>query len=190
MIYLKMFLTFMKIGVFTFGGGYGMIPLVQQEVVSGGWLDAETLYQYIGICESTPGPIAVNMATFVGSSQAGFWGSVCATLGVVLPSFVIILLIAAVLRGFRQNRYVNAALTGIRPVIAGMIAATGAYVGLKCLIVNLDGFSGMGLDVRQIIIAAVLAAGTFIHCKIIKKRFSPIALIVFSALCGMGIYVL
>ena len=189
MIYLELFFTFLKIGLFTFGGGYGMIPLVQQEVTAKGWLDAETLYQYIGICESTPGPIAVNMATFVGSTQAGFFGSLCATLGVVLPSFVIILLIAAVLRNFRQNPWVNAALAGIRPVIAGMIAATGIYITLKCIIANF-GLAGMQLDVRQIIIAAVLCVFTFIYCKIIKKEFSPVLLILFSAVCGIAVYLI
>ena len=103
MMLLKLFLTFAKIGLFTFGGGYGMISLIQQEVIARGWLDAEALYRYIGICESTPGPIAVNMATFIGASQAGLPGNLCATLGVVLPSFIIILLIAAVLKSFRIN---------------------------------------------------------------------------------------
>lgn len=188
MIYYELFITFIKIGLFTFGGGYGMIPLVQQEVVGKGWLDAATLYQYIGICESTPGPIAVNMATFVGSSQAGFWGSVCATLGVVLPSFIIILFIAALMRNFRENRYVSAALSGIRPIIAGMIMATGAYIALKCLIVNFDVFAQMRPDVRQIIIAVILCVSIFVHCKIFKRTFSPILLIIFSAICGVITY--
>ena len=112
MIGLELFLTFFRIGLFTFGGGYGMIPLVQQEVLAHGWMDAAALYRFIGVCESTPGPIAVNMATFVGANQAGLAGSACATLGVVLPALVIMLLIAAVLRGFRQNRFVRAAMAG------------------------------------------------------------------------------
>ena len=81
---LELFYAFAKIGLFTFGGGYGMIPLIQQEVAARGWLEAETLYSYIAICESTPGPIAVNMATFIGSSQAGLAGSLCAPLGVAI----------------------------------------------------------------------------------------------------------
>lgn len=188
MIYLQLMLTFMKIGLFSFGGGYGMIPLVQQEVVGHGWLDAETLYQYIGICESTPGPIAVNMATFVGSSQAGFWGALCATFGVVLPSFVVILLIAAVLKNFRENRYVGAALAGIRPVIAGMIAATGLYICLGCLIQNFDQLAQMHVDFRQAVIVMLLCAAVGIYCKILKKEFSPILLIIFSAVCGIAVY--
>ena len=89
---LELFAVFFKIGLFTFGGGYGMLPIIQQETLSRGWLDAETLYRYIGICESTPGPIAVNMATFVGSAQAGLAGAACATLGVALPALIITLL--------------------------------------------------------------------------------------------------
>ena len=102
---LGLFAVFFKIGLFTFGGGYAMLPLIQQEALSRGWLDADTLYRFIGVCESTPGPIAVNMATFVGSTRAGLAGAACATLGVVLPAMLVMLLIAAVLgrddRGYR-----------------------------------------------------------------------------------------
>ena len=106
-IELELFLTFFYIGLFTFGGGYAMIPIVRQEVLNRGWLDGseEMVSNMIAVSESTPGPIAINMATFVGSDEAGFLGSVCATLGVVLPSFLVILLIAAVLKNFEKNKY-------------------------------------------------------------------------------------
>ena len=105
-IYLLLFLEFFKIGLFTFGGGYAMIPLVEETVVARGWISESAFYDFIGVCESTPGPIAVNMATYVGSVQGqlangvfgGVFGSICATLGVVLPSFLIILAIAALLK--------------------------------------------------------------------------------------------
>ena len=90
---LKLFLTMFKIGLFTFGGGYAMIPLVKETVINNGWLAEADFYSFIGVCESTPGPVAINMATYIGSVQGGILGSVCATLGVVLPSFLIILLI-------------------------------------------------------------------------------------------------
>ena len=93
MIFLELFLSFFKVGLFCFGGGYGMLPLMEETVVAKGWLTAEQFYDFVGVCESTPGPIAVNMATFVGSSQGGILGSAVATLGVVLPSFIIILII-------------------------------------------------------------------------------------------------
>ena len=101
---LTLFWTFFKIGLFTFGGGYAMIPLIQQEVTSHNWLSEDALLNFIGISEATPGPFAINIATFVGSSQYGFWGAVCATLGVVLPSFIIILLIASIFTKFEQNK--------------------------------------------------------------------------------------
>ena len=188
MTLIDLFFAFARIGLFTFGGGYGMIPLIQQEVLAHGWMDLETLYRYIGICESTPGPIAVNMATFIGASQAGLAGSLCATLGVVLPSFIIILLIAAVLKGFRQNRYVQAAFKGIKPVVAGMIAATGLYVALKCINANADMLSGFSPDWRQIGIFAVLGLFVFAWRKGLKRPFSPITLILISALLGMLVY--
>ena len=187
MIALELFLTFFRIGLFTFGGGYGMIPLVQQEVLNHGWMDAEALYRFIGVCESTPGPIAVNMATFVGAEQAGVLGSACATAGVVLPALVIMLLIAAVLRGFRENRFVRAAMAGIRPVVAGMIVATGLWAALRCLLPGLSSGSP-ALDVRQILLAALVCAGAYVWQKPMKKPFSPILLILYSAGCGLVVY--
>ena len=188
MTLLKLFLSFFKIGLFTFGGGYGMIPLIQQEALAQGWLDAETLYRYIGISESTPGPIAVNMATFVGASRAGLAGSLCATVGVVLPSFVIILLIAAVMKSFRENRFVKAALLGIKPVVAGMIAATGLCIALRCTIVNLGTLKGMSVDFRQLGITAALGLFALVWTKALKRPFSPILTILVSAALGALIY--
>ena len=184
---LELFLVFFKIGLFTFGGGYGMIPLVSQETVSRGWMDEAAIVRFIGVCESTPGPIAVNMATFVGSAQAGFWGAVCATAGVVLPALIVMLLIAAVLKGFRDNKWVRAAMSGIRPVVAGMIAATGLCVGLRCLVPGL-GKAAAALDSRQLVVMAVLGVGALVWKKGLKRSFSPIALILFSAAVGAAVY--
>ena len=117
MIYLQLFFEFFLIGLFTFGGGYAMIPLVREMVLENGWLTESQFYDFIGVCESTPGPIAINMATFVGSDQAGILGSACATLGVVLPSFIIILIIAMVSGKFLKNKYVQRALNGIKAVV-------------------------------------------------------------------------
>jgi chromate transporter len=103
MVYLYLFLEFFKIGLFTFGGGYAMIPLVKETVLSHGWLTESQFVNFLGVCESTPGPIAINMATYVGSVQGGILGSLVATIGVVLPSFIIILVIAAILKNFIKN---------------------------------------------------------------------------------------
>ena len=112
-----LFLTFLKIGAFTFGGGYGMVSLVRETVISNGWLTESEFLNFIAVSESTPGPLAVNMATFIGSTQGGILGSFLATLGVVLPSFIIILLIAAVLKNLMKYAGVNAVLGGVRPCV-------------------------------------------------------------------------
>ena len=124
MIYLELLLTFLQIGAFSFGGGYGMISLIREKVLMYGWLTEEEMLNMIAVAESTPGPIAVNMATFIGSSQGGFFGALLATLGVVLPSFFIILIIAALIRNLLKYTGVKAFLGGIRPCIIGLILAT------------------------------------------------------------------
>ena len=124
MILIELFLTFLKIGVVSFGGGYAMISLIREDCLTNGWLNEEELLNFIAVAESTPGPIAVNMATFVGSSQGGILGALVATLGVVLPSFVIIILIATVLTRVLKYAGVKATLKGIRPAVVGMIMAT------------------------------------------------------------------
>ena len=124
MIYLKLFLTFLEIGAFSFGGGYGMIAVIKESVVQNGWLTESEFLNFVAVSESTPGPLAVNMATFVGSSQAGFLGALLSTIGVILPSFLIILLIVIVMKNLLKLAGVNAALTGIRPAIIGLITAT------------------------------------------------------------------
>lgn len=117
---LTIFLTFFRIGAFTFGGGYAMIPLIQKEVVEKHkWATDDDILEIIAIAESTPGPIAINSATFVGYRAGGFWGSFCATLGVVLPSFVVILAISYVLKEFQHIQAVQYAFNGIR---AGVLA--------------------------------------------------------------------
>ena len=114
MIYLKLFLIFFEIGAVSFGGGYGMISIIREKVLAFGWLSEDEFVNFIAVSESTPGPLAVNMATFVGSSQAGFIGGLIATLGVVLPSFVIIFIIASIMKDLLKYSGVKAMLSGIR----------------------------------------------------------------------------
>lgn len=119
---IELFLTFFKIGLFTFGGGYAMIPLIQKEAVeTKKWISDDDILEIIAIAESTPGPIAINSATFVGYRVKGFWGSFFATLGVVMPSFIIILLIAFVLREFQSIKAVQYAFWGIRAGVLALI---------------------------------------------------------------------
>lgn len=119
---IDLFVTFLKIGAFTFGGGYAMIPLIQREVCENKkWLNDDDILEIVAIAESTPGPVAINAATFVGSRTAGTVGAVCATLGVVLPSFLIISVISYVLRAFQESRAVQYAFTGIRAGVLALI---------------------------------------------------------------------
>lgn len=119
---LRLFLTFLKIGAFTFGGGYAMIPLIQREAVEKQqWVTDDDILEIIAIAESTPGPIAINAATFVGFRTCGFWGAFCATFGVVLPSFVIITIISRVLQQFQELRAVRYAFMGIRAGVLALI---------------------------------------------------------------------
>ena len=130
---IRLFWNFLMIGALSFGGGYGMISLVRETVLSNGWLTESEFLSFIAVSESTPGPLAVNMATFVGSSQGGFWGALVATLGVVLPSFLLLLLIAAVLRNLMKYRGVEAFLSGVRPCVVALILATAVTMGLTRL---------------------------------------------------------
>ena len=188
MILLQLFLTFLKVGAVSFGGGYGMISLLQEEVLSHGWLEEEEFLNFIAVSESTPGPLAVNMATFIGSSQGGLAGAFLATLGVVLPSFFIILLIAALLRNLLKYKPVEAFLGGIRPCVAGLITATAVTMILSVLfgITTVDGGASFGW--REALIFALIVGAAFGYQKWKKKRISPILLIVFSAALGIVIF--
>ncbi|MBE6038116.1 MAG: chromate transporter [Anaerofustis stercorihominis] len=185
MILLELFFGFLKIGCFAFGGAYSAIPLIRDVVLSYGWLTDEAVTYMIAVSESTPGPIMVNLATYVGSSQAGFFGAVIATLGVVLPSFVIILLVASVMKGAIKNKYVQAILRGLKPCIIGIICATGLFMILNNTLSLKAGFSP---DIKAIAVTAVLAGAFFGSPKFMKKKISPITLIVISAVLGCVVY--
>lgn len=185
---LKLFLTFLKIGAVSFGGGYGMIALMREDCLRNGWLTEDELLNFIGVAESTPGPIAVNMATFVGSSQCGFLGALCATFGVVLPSFVIILLVASVLTRLFKYAAVKATLASIRPAIAGMILAT-AVTMLLTVVCGVKTFeSDIKIDVGAIIILSLLAFTAIAYKRFKEKSISPIFLVLISAALGILVY--
>ena len=191
MILLELFLTFFKIGALTFGGGYAMIPFVREQALLHGWLTEEELLNMIAVSESTPGPIAINMATFVGSSQAGFLGALCATLGMVMPSFIIILVIAKFFSHFSENKYIKTVLVSIRPFVVGMILSAGLYLVLSAIgisslesIKNTDFTSISGL--LGVILTALLALIMFVYKKIFKKPVPVITFIAISAVVGIG----
>lgn len=181
-----LFGTFLKIGAFTFGGGYAMVALLEHEFVEEKqWVSREEFLDMVAIAESTPGPLAVNMATFIGSSQGGLAGAFFATLGVVLPSFFIILLIAAVLRNLMKYAGVEAFLSGVRPCVVAMILATALTMALSTLlgITRLGG--GAAVSVRSVAVFGILWAVHFAYKKAAKKAPSPIGMIVLAA--GLGI---
>ena len=185
MIYLDLFLGFLKVGCFAFGGAYGAIPLIRDVVMAYGWLSDEMLTYMIAVSESTPGPIMVNLATYIGSNQAGFLGAVIATLAVVLPSFLIILLVTALLKTALKNKYVQAVLRGLKPCVIGIVLATGIYMVLS----NCFGtISAIKVNVQAIILTAILVASMFGYKQKKKKKLSPILLIIISAAAGMVIY--
>jgi len=185
--FITLFWIFFKIGLFTFGGGYAMIPLIQQELVGGGYIEAELLYDFIGISESTPGPIAINMATFIGMNQLGFLGAVATTLGVALPSFIIILLIATLGSKFLQSRGVNLAFHGLKPAVIGLIFSVSVTLIVYAIVPLID-FQTLNFDVSIINYRNLLILGIVIITGIIFKKMSPVKLILLSAILGMIVY--
>lgn len=185
MIYLELFLGFLRVSCFAFGGAYGAIPLIRDLVLSHGWLTDEALTYMIAVSESTPGPIMVNLATYVGSSQAGFVGAVLATLAVVLPSFATILLVTVLLKNAVKNRYVQAVMQGLKPCITGIILATGVYMAVSSCFPLAD---GAAVDLRAVVMTLLLL-GTMAGYRFFqKKKLSPILLILTAACWGVIVY--
>lgn len=178
MTYLDLLFGFLRVGCFAFGGAYGAIPLIRDVVLSYGWMTDEALTYMIAVSESTPGPIMVNLATYVGSSQGGLLGAIIATLAVILPSFIIILLIMACLKNALKNKYIQAVLRGLKPCIIGIIFATGVFMIINHAVA----------DPRAGILTIALAAIMFGSKPVLKKKISPILLILLSACMGMVVY--
>jgi len=174
MIYLQLFITFFEIGLFTFGGGYAMISLIQNEVVvKHQWIDASTFTDIIAISQMTPGPIGINSATYVGYTVTeNVWGAAVATFAVSLPSFIIILLIAYLYKQFKKNRWFEAALKGIRPVVLGLIASAAT------LLVTSDNF----IDWKSWVIFGLAFAATQ------WGKLNPIYVIILAGITGWIIY--
>ena len=187
-VILKLFLTFFKIGAFTFGGGSAMIPLVTDEVITNGWMTSEEVLNFIAVAESTPGPIAINMATFIGASQGGLLGAIFATLGIVLPSFIIILIIASIIKGLLKFAGVQAFLKGIRPVVVGLITGTAITMFLTVILSLETVYSTIYFDWKALVIFTIVATTNIIYKKLRKKNISVIILIILSAILGMLFY--
>jgi len=182
MIYLKLFWDFFKVSCFTFGGAYGAIPLIRDMVMGNGWISEERLSYMIAISESTPGPIMVNMATYIGNDQAGFWGSLLATAGVVLPAYLVIMLVIGILKNIIHNKYVQAVLRGLKPCVVGVVLGTGSYMVIS------NALPGDPFDLQGLLVTAGLGAALWLWPRLTKKKLSPIALICVSAVLGMVVY--
>ena len=177
MILLQLFWTFFKIGAFTFGGGYAMLPLIQAEVAAHGWMGAEELVNFVAVSESTPGPFAVNISTFVGLRLVGIPGAICATLGVALPSFVIILIVAKCFRRFKNSRIVQGCMSGLRPAVVGLIATALLSVGQTVFFPDGIAFGA----------AFFVSLGVFLLSAVLAfKKLHPIWIIVISAAIGVA----
>ncbi len=178
---LELFLQFLKIGAFSFGGGYGAVPLIRETVLSRGWMDEAQMMNLLGISESTPGPIRVNTATMTGFDQAGIPGALVATLGVVLPSFLIMLIIPRLQKRWAGHKVILTAMRGIKPCLAGVIVATG--IDLFIQVVSSSEKARISWPMSLII--AVLISISVLFRKYRKKSISPILLIIVSAVMGM-----
>ena len=185
MILLNLLLGFLEVGLFAFGGGYGAIPLIRDVVLAYGWLEEDMLAYMIAVSESTPGPIMVNLATYVGSSQAGLPGALIATFAVVLPAFVIVVLILALMKNLLKHPLAQAVLRGLKPCITGIILATGITMTLQSCFRFLPAFHA---DITALALTVVLAAVYIGSRKVMKRGLSPIGLILLSAVAGMLVY--
>ena len=182
MIYLDLFIGFLIVGCFSFGGAYAAIPIIRDVVLYYHWINDETLSYMIAISESTPGPVMVNLATYVGTSQAGVLGAFIATFAVVLPAFLIIIIIMALLNNYLENDYIKALLNGMKPSIVSIIIVMGFYMIMKnCNIVK----SFNDLNVRSLIMTLVLLIIYYGSRKFLKKKLTPIHLIIISAVTGI-----
>jgi chromate transporter len=171
-ILLELFITFFKIGAFSFGGGYAMLPLIEEEVIQvHNWISSTEFIDILAISEMTPGPIAINSATFLGYKVAGVFGSAVATLGVVMPSFIVMSLIFHFVYKFKESPYVDWIFKGIRPVVLGLIASAAVTVAKSTFI-----------DIKSVIIAIVL------FFFVTFKKLNPILAIVLAGGLGVLLY--
>lgn len=187
MILLRLFFEFFKTGLFSVGGGMATLPFLYDISERTGWFSSAQLADMIAVGESTPGPIGVNMATYVGFTTAGITGAVVATLGLVAPSIIIILIIARVLKSFRESKYVDAAFYGLRPCSVGLIAAAGILV-VKIALFNFDLFAQTGkfadvFNIKALILAAVILILT--RWVKVTKKLHPVCFILASAVVGI-----
>ena len=191
MIFLELFGTFFLIGLFTFGGGYAMIPMIEEQVVSRGWISESSLTDFIAISEVTPGPFAINISTFIGNTMGGVFGAICATVGVILPSLIIIIIVAMIMKKFMQNKYVQGALSGVKPIVLALILSTSLLLFVKVIFFNGNAIKGeMAFDIRSLTLLFMLSGLLIIYRKTHKKSLGAIKLLGISALLGIIVFMI
>ena len=179
-ILFELFITFFRIGAFTVGGGYAMLPLIQREVESKGWVAGELVVNFVAIAESTPGPFAINMATYVGTELYGWIGAFVATLGVVLPSFIIILIVAKCSEKFQASRTVKGIMSGLKPAVVGLIGMAVISIG-KTVFFPAGSSLSVFASPSLYIFAGIFALSTVLSFK----KLHPICLILIAAIIGI-----
>lgn len=194
MIFLTLFLEFLKIGLFTFGGGYAMIPFVRETVIKHEWMSEAEFLDMIGLSEVTPGPVAINMATYVGQIQGsqvlgtfgGFLGSLISTIAVILPAFIIMLIFSIFLKKFGQQKHIKNALKGINPVAIALIASTSLILLSDVLFpINTSGSVSISFERTSIFIFLLIGFIYLVITKVLKKKAHPILLIGIGAFLGI-----
>ena len=182
MIFLQLFYTFFKIGLFGFGGGYAMLSMIQGEVVTRhGWLSPQEFTDIVAISQMTPGPIGINSATYVGFTVTGsVWGSITATFAVVLPSFLLMLIISKFFLKYQKHPSVEAVFSGLRPAVVGLLASA------ALVLMNSENFSSPKEDIYSFVISCLIFLVTFIGTK--KYKLNPIGMIVACGIAGLILY--
>jgi len=189
MIYLQLFFTFLKVGAFAFGGGYAMLSLIGDSVLKYGWMTEQELLNFVGVETVIPGPIAVNMATYIGYEQGGFLGALLATVGVVLPSFIVILVVAAFIKNLLKYPPVKTFIASMRPALGGLILSVAVTMALTVFF-DIDTVKNINFafDWRTLVVLAVVIAVPLVWKRIKKKEFSSILLVVISGVLGMVLF--
>ncbi len=186
MIFLELFWTFFKIGLFTIGGGQAMIPMIMTNVVEKGWLSENQLVDFIAISESTPGPFSVNIATYAGIETAGLFGAIMATLGVVMPSLIIIVIVAKLLSSFMKKPAVGEVFAGVRASVTGLLASVFVTLLMSILLTMSTPSDKPDADYVGIVLFLIVLPISFVKIK--GKKLPPVGIILISAILGLAAY--
>ena len=189
MIYLQLFFAFLKVGAFAFSGGYAMLSLIGNSVLKYGWMTEEELLNFVGVETVIPGPIAVNMATYIGYEQGGFLGAFLATIGVVLPSFIVILIVAALIKNLLKYPLVKTFIAGMRPALGGLILSVAVTMTFTVFFgIHTVKDVKFSFDWRNLVVLTFVIGVPLVWKRLKKKEFSSILLVLISGMIGMLLF--